>query len=69
MDDVALSISSTNMAWGMGGAKEGSLQKTSAHIMLIISLRGTMVNRLEMLMSTSRHLFLPTSGLTWFVQM
>ena len=47
MDDVALSISSINIAWGMGGVEEGSLYKASAH-MPIVSLRGTLVNRLEM---------------------
>ena len=46
-DDVALSISSINTAWGMGGVEEGSLYRTSAH-MPIVSLRGTLVNRLEM---------------------
>ena len=46
-DDVALSISSIDTAWGMGGAEEGSLYKASAH-MLIVSLRGTLVNRLRM---------------------
>ena len=46
-DDVALSISSINTAWGMRGVEEGSLYKASAH-MPIISLRGTLVNRLEM---------------------
>ena len=30
-DDVALSISSTNTAWGMGGVEEGSMYKASAH--------------------------------------
>ena len=46
-DDVALSISSINTAWGMGGAEEESLYKASVH-MPIVSLRGTVVNRLEM---------------------
>ena len=46
-DDVALSLSSINTAWGMGGAEEGSLYKSSAH-MPIVSLRGTLMSRMEM---------------------
>ena len=46
-DDIALSISSINIAWRMGGAEEWCLYKASAH-MLIVSLRGAMVNWLEM---------------------
>ena len=46
-DDVALSISSINTALGVGGVEEGSLYRASAH-MPIVSLRGTLVNRLEM---------------------
>ena len=46
-DDVALSIGSINIAWGMGGVEEGSFYRASTH-MPIVSLRGTLVNRLEM---------------------
>ena len=45
-DDVALSISAINTAWGMGGAEERSLYKASAY-MPIVSLRGTLINRLD----------------------
>ena len=43
--DVALSITSINTAWGMGGVEKESLYKASAH-MPIISLRGTLENRI-----------------------
>ena len=46
-NDVALSISSINTTWGMGGAEEGFLNNDSAH-MPIVSWRSTLVNRLEM---------------------
>ena len=61
-DDEALSISSINAAWEIRGVEEGSLDKASAH-MPIVSLRGTLVNWLEMSneqMNTNRHLFLLT---------
>ena len=45
-DDEELSLSSINSAWGMGGAEEGSLDKAFAH-MPIVSLRDTLVNRLQ----------------------
>ena len=37
---MALSISSINTAWEMGGEEEGSFYKATAH-MPIVSLRGT----------------------------
>ena len=62
-DDVALSISSMNTAWGMKGEEERSLYNASAH-MPIVSLRGTLVNRLEISIERKKISFLLTWGLT-----